>query len=270
MLTFPEHILEKAPWSVSKLGVIEQCSLKFDLKYNQRTEEAGTFTESRVGVAVHSALELSVRGSPINQAMQYARESSDLTHAELQELDARIEQIENFTSRMKHFRKKYGVIEEHVESRWGMDQSFDWCGYYGDKGPGKLFFRGAVDYAMYTKSKHLIIIDHKSGKQRDLEHYQTQLRVYSMMALARFPEAKGVQCAINFVMPDKMEWDKYVSAETIKGEYRPWLHEHMSKVCAGLLDEPKPTKTKLCDWCGYKSICPAHGEVTRGKLPVLQ
>lgn len=266
MLSFESHIIDGGPWSISKLGTIEKCSLQYDYKYGrQKQPELVQFAESRVGTAVHKALELALGGANVSAAIAQAIDMYELSSVETEEVDARVDQIEKFVERMAAFRNKHGVQEDCVEQKWGMGTDLAWTGFFGDKKrDAKVFFRGVVDYAMYTRSRDLIIIDHKSGKARGLEYYQTQLRVYALMGLARFPEARGVQTAINFVLADQIEWDKFAPAEKIRKEYAPWLQEHMSKVCAGLLEEPTPNKTKLCDWCGYKPICPAHREVTSG------
>lgn len=266
MDAFDPHVLENGPWSISKLGVIEKCSLQYDYKYGkQKQPELVQISDSRVGVAVHKALELALQGLLVRDAISHAKDAYELSSTEEEEVDSRVEQIEKFVGRMAAFRRNYGVVDTCIEEKWGMTADLRWSGFFGDsRRELPVFFRGVVDFAMYTKSRDLIIIDHKSGKMRDLEYYQTQLRVYALMGLARFPEARGVQTAINFVMPDSLIWDKFVPAETIAREYGPWLRGHMSKVCAALLAEPAPNKTKLCDWCGYKPICPAHREVTSG------
>jgi RecB family exonuclease len=243
------------------MGVIEKCSLQYDFKYGaQKQPELVQFAESRVGVAVHSALEHALRGLAVDRALLHAKDDHGLTSAECEELDARAAQIARFVSRMAGFKKKHGVSSESIEEKWGMNAGFTKAGFFD----GDVFFRGVVDLAYLTGAGDLVIIDHKSGKQRELTYYDTQLRVYALMGLARFPHIRGVQTAINFVMPDAMAWAPYVPAHQIRDEYQPWLVGRMNDACQGLLTEPKPSKSKLCDWCGYRPICPAHREVTSG------
>lgn len=264
MLQLAEHVLSHAPWSFTKLGTLEKCGLQYDYKYGtQKQPELVQFAESRVGVAVHKALEVALQGFPVAKAMELARGELELSTQECEDLDARVDQIEGFVKRMDVFKKKHGVTETCIEEKWGVYDDLTWSGFFGRE--RKPLFRGMVDFAMLTRSKDLIIIDHKSGKQRDLEHYTSQLKVYAVMGLARFPEARGVQCAINFVMPDQLVWGKFASAAKIREEYVPWMQEYLTTVCAELLKAPAPNKTKLCDWCGYRPICPAHKEVNRGQ-----
>lgn len=259
-MRFPEHVLANGPWSISKMGVIERCSLQYDFKYgSQKQPELVQFAESRVGTAVHAALENALKGLEVKRALLHAQDDYELTSAEVEELNSRSEQIERFVAKMAKFKQRYGVTQESIEEKWAMDAEFKKASFF-DKG---VFFRGVVDLAYMTSSGDLVIIDHKSGKQRDLSYYETQLKVYALMGLARFPHIRGVQTAINFVMADQVDWAGHVTADKIRSEYAPWLVGQMTKACEGLLKEPTPNKSKLCDWCGYKPICPAFKEVPR-------
>lgn len=252
---FPEHVLKHGPWSISKAGVIEHCSLQFDFKYKQKLKELVTFEESRVGIAVHKALELALGGTPLKTAFLHAQDQCELTHDEIERMLTFRDQIERFVRRMVGFRMQHGVLPQNVfiEKKWGLTADFTGAGFF-DK---TVFFRGVVDYALLTAKNDLIIIDHKSGKEKDLSHYENQFRSYALMALAQVPNLRGVQTAINFVMSDNLVWNKYTKAETIREVYQPWLVEHMTKACEGLLAPPAPTKGWWCNWCGFKPMCSA-------------
>lgn len=261
MLAFPEHVLKYGPWSISKAGTIEKCSLQFDFKYIQKMKELKTFEESRLGVAVHKALELALGGTPIRQAFLHASDQHELTTDENEKLQTFWDQVERFVRKMAAFRKQHGVMPQNVmlEQQWGMKADFSGARFF-DKA---VFFRGVVDYAFLTGKNDLIIIDHKSGKEKELHYYDAQFKSYALMALAHMPQIRGVQTAINFVMPDKLVWNKYVKAETIRDEYRPWLVEHLTKSCEQLTRPSAPNKGWWCDWCGYKALCPAFGGTGR-------
>lgn len=256
-MQFPEHVVKYGPWSISKAGVIEKCSLQFDFKYTKKIKELTQFQASRVGVAVHKALELALGGTPLKMAFLHAKDQSELTTDEEEQLETFWDQVDRFVKTQVAFRKKHGVIPQNVflEQQWGMKTDFTGSDFFGKQ----VFFRGVVDYAVLTPKMDLIIIDHKSGKEKDLSEYDAQFKSYALMALARIPNLRGVQTAINFVMPDKMAWNKYVKAEVIRDEYRPWMVEYLTKSCEGLLSEPVAKKGWYCDWCGYKPICPAFG-----------
>lgn len=290
---FPDHVLKYGPWSISKAGSIERCSLQFDYKYGiQKQKELESYNESRIGVAVHYALELALGGTAIRVAFQHAADKHELTSDETEQLEAFYDQIQRFVKRMASFQQKHGVHPANVmiEKKLGMRSDFTSCSFF-ERGGGcancrdgkdgheprqgkclyaptffkeslPVFFRGVVDYAMLTKNKELIIIDHKSGKEKDISQYEAQFRSYCLMAFAVIPDLKGIQTAINFVMTDKMAWNPYVKAEVVREQYRPWMVEYLTKSCEKLLQPPAPTKGWWCNWCGYKSICPSFTEKT--------
>jgi CRISPR/Cas system-associated exonuclease Cas4 (RecB family) len=256
----PEHVLKNGPWSISKAGTIEKCSLQYDFKYGpNKIKEVKPSDESRLGVAVHTALEYALTGTAVKLAFQIAADEKELTTDEVEQLQAFFDQVDRFVKKMLILRQKQGVMPQNVliEKQWALTPDFKGTGFFDKRLPP--FFRGVVDYALITRGNDVIIIDHKSGKQKDLSYYETQFRSYALMALAHIPELRGVQTAINFIQTDKLEWNPYVKASVIRETYMPWLIEHLTKCCEGLLAPPVAKKGWYCDWCGYKPICPAFG-----------
>lgn len=265
MLTFPEHVLKAGPWSISKAGVIEKCSLQFDYKYGpNKIPEVVTYEQSRVGVAVHKALELTLGGTDQKLAFQVAEDEGQLTTDEVDQLKSFWDQVRRFYLKTEAFKRKHGVRDVMIERKWGITTEFKPCAFFAKD---KVFFRGVLDYALPTASHDLIIIDHKSGKEKDLSYYENQFRVYAIMALAQDAGLRGVQTAVNFIQTDQLRWDKYVPAATIRDEYFPWLVKHLTDACQGLLNSPAPKKGWWCGtgkpdatWgCPYRPICPLYG-----------
>lgn len=263
----PSYIQKNGAWSVSKLGVIEQCSLKFDWKYgsNKLAEERSEDASALVGTVVHHALELALGGTKVSNAFQAALQAHDVLSDQRDLVMSFYSQVERFVQQALRWRSVWGVKNDlnsvMIERKWGFDANFNNCGFF-DK---QVVFRGVVDYALLTGKNNMAVIDHKTGKEHDLAYYDAQLRAYCLLALAKEPTLKAVHTGINFVMNDHMMWSPTpIPAEQIREEYRPWLISYISKACEGLKEPPKPTKQKLCDWCGYKNICPAHGGAGRG------
>jgi putative RecB family exonuclease len=258
-MSFLPHVMSHGPWSVSKLGVIEKCSLQFFYKYGEkRPEVLPSSPESRIGTAVHSALELSLQGTDLTRALRMAGKTHELTSMELEELDARSEQIKDFVKRVGQFKEKHGVRSTHIEEKWGLTADFKSTGFFSKD----VFFRGVVDLAMIPSNGDLVIIDHKSGKERGLEYYAPQLKVYAIMGLAKYPNARNVKLGLNFITTNNMVWDSLTPAEVVRSQYQPWLVDYMNETCKGLTEAPAPKPSRLCDWCGYKPICPAFAEVS--------
>lgn len=257
-LSIPEHVLKDAPWSISKAGTIEKCSMQFDYKYGpNKIKELTVYQPATVGVAVHKALELALEGTPVKVAFRHAIDQSALTTNETEEVMTFYDQVERFVKKMVIFQKKHGVLPQNrfLERKWAIKPDFTKTDFFDKKG----FFRGVLDFAMLTGTNDLVIIDHKSGKQKDMKEYEAQFKSYCLMAVAMIPNLRGVQTAVNFVMTDQLVWNKYVTAEEINTAYRPWLVEYLTKACTGLLKPPIAVKGWYCDWCGYKPICTVFG-----------
>ena len=263
----PPHIQKYGPWSISKLGTISQCSLKFDWKYGpnkQKEPETGN-TESSTGIIVHRALELALWTHSVKQAFQQALAETPVLSDQEDTVMSFYTQVERTVAQFAKLRVLWGVKDSTnsvmIERKWGLTADFTGCEFFAKN----VVFRGVVDYALLTSKNNLVIVDHKTGKKRSLDYYDAQFKAYCLLALSKYPELNSVQTAVNFVMSDKVEWSPApISAEQIRDEYRPWLLKHITESCAGLGAPPKPTVQSLCDWCGYKPTCPAHGGDGRG------
>ena len=256
-LVIPEYVQKNGPWSFSKAGVIAKCSLQYDYKYGtqKRPEEPRVSSEdSRIGVAVHKALEFALDNIPIKKAFQFAIDQGELTTDESERVMSFFDQINRFVKRIAAFKEKNGVRPQNVliEYKIGMTADFKNCQFFDKTG----LFRGVLDFTMLTAQGDAVVIDHKSGKQKDLKYYEDQCKAYCVLALAFRPELRGVQTAINFVQTDQLLWNPRVTAETIRNEYHPWLLKFLADSCASLQSPPEPHEGWWCDWCGYKGSCP--------------
>jgi hypothetical protein len=266
MSEIPAHVLSYAPWSVSKAGVIEKCSLQFDYKYGgDKFKELVQFEAAALGVAVHKALELALDGMSVKNALMFAGDEGGLTTDETEQLQTFHDQIVRFVAGQVAFCKQNGVLPQNRmrERKLAMTGDFTHTGWWGKD----ALFRGVIDYAVLTAKRDLIITDHKSGKEKDLKYFETQCKAYCLMAVANIPNLRGVQTCINFVMTDKQAWNPYVTTEVIRTEYGPWLIDYLTKACTGLLSEPVAKKGWYCDWCGYKPLCPSFGGQGRVAAP---
>ena len=253
----PEYVQKNGPWSFSKAGVIAKCSLQYDFKYGtqkQPEEPRVPSVESRVGVVVHKALEFALDGLKVKDAFRFAIDQGEMTNDEAETVMSFYDQVARFVAFIGRFKLKHGVKPQNVliEYKIGMSENFKSIQFYDKTG----LFRGVLDFTMITGHGDAVVIDHKSGKQKEMSMYEDQCKAYCVLALALRPELKGVQTAINFVQTDQLLWNPRVSAETIRNEYHPWLIKFLTASCAGLQAPPEPREGWWCDWCGYKGICP--------------
>jgi len=256
----PEYVLKNGPWSFSKAGVIAKCSLQYDYKYGplKKTfkEESTSSDDSRIGVVVHKALEFGLGDIPVKKAFQFAIDQGELTTDETEKVMSFYDQVDRFVQFIARFRVKHGVKPQNVmiEYRINMTPDYKSVQFFDNAG----LFRGVLDFMMLTAQGDAVVIDHKSGKQKEMKHYEDQCKAYCVLALAFRPELKGVQTAINFVQTDQLLWNPRVSAETIRNEYHPWLLKFLAESCVGLQKPPEPQEGWWCGWCGYKALCPKY------------
>jgi CRISPR/Cas system-associated exonuclease Cas4 (RecB family) len=292
-------VLQHAPWSVSKSEVIAKCGLMYAWKYGngsiQKIPEIKPYIEATIGVVVHKTLELALSDNfdnaspPISPAQRvktsmaiaidtypYEEKKKDtaapLTHDEIEQVSAFFDQIVTFIAKMDDRKKRFGSRMTFQERQWGISPTFMATPFFDPYQPKpkegeaplpvkhQTFFRGVVDYGMFTTSQHMIIIDHKSGKVKPLDKTASQCKAYCVMAVVQHPEIKGVQTAINYILHNEEPWNPHVSASEIRREYFPWLLSFVMENARNLLNpEPRPSKGWYCSWCGYKPICPKHG-----------
>jgi hypothetical protein len=262
---FRSTFKKNGPWSFSKAGVIQKCSLQYDYKYGpdkklfKEKEEPTSSDDSRVGVVVHKALEFALDNIETKKAFQFAIDQGELTTDETEKVMSFYDQVDRFVKYIARFKEKHGVKPQNVmiEYRINMLPNGRCVQFYDNSG----LFRGVLDFMMLTGQGDAVVIDHKSGKQKEMAHYADQCKAYCVLALAFRPELRGVQTAINFVQTDKLEWNPRVTAETIRNEYHPWLVKFLTDSCSGLLNPPTPQKGWWCDWCGFKNtVCPAFAK----------
>lgn len=258
LAVLPSYAAAGIPWSYSKAEVAAKCSLQYDFKYGAArktyTEDTSAFTESRVGSAVHKALELALDGTPIAKSFQVAIDMTELAHDEAETTHSFVDNVTAFVKRAAAFRVKYNIKPHNVflEYRIGLSPDFKSVPFFENSG----LFRGVLDLVMLTPYGDAVVIDHKSGKQKEMSEYEAQCKAYCILILARHPQITGVKTGVSFLLTGALEWNARVSAETIRNEYHPWLLKFLAESSTGLQLPPTPKKDWWCGWCGYKALCP--------------
>jgi len=246
------NVIKYAPWSPSKASLAGQCSKAFKYRYILREKGLGQSSVAKIGNAAHRVQELALEGSTTKQAMDAGvKEYDSLTHAERETVKSFSNAVHKFTDKLHKFGVEHPIKELFLEVPLAIDKNYEACDY---KDPGAMI-RGIADVMLLLEDGQVIIIDHKSGKKHPIKKFSTQLNIYTVMAFAKFPEAAGVQTAINFMAHDAdVKWASYRTAEYINSILKPWLGKHLEGKAANL-DEFRATITPLCGWCDYRQIC---------------
>lgn len=259
-IEFSNLVLKYAPWSMSKASLAKNCSFAFDLKYVERArgKTPPRSSAGAIGRAIHQILEALLKGTPLSDVRNVIlRASVDerLTSPEIEDVMGYTHNIASFLRRLDAYKKKHGITEVVVEERFSFSKDFLPTKY---NGPG-AFFQGVWDLAMHAGDR-VILLDHKSGElgnpEKVLERYGDQRRFYTIGALNRFPDIKGVHVAFHYVQSEDIVWAKEMdSLKRIRDEYIPWYTAHLNQ-CAENIPSRSPQKGWYCSFCNYNHVCP--------------
>jgi putative RecB family exonuclease len=247
------HLPLYSPWSPSKADLAARCPLAFKYRYVDKLKSGPKGTPAKVGTAAHLAQELVFKGDTVKIALDKAvAESKDpLTHKEEEQLRSFAQSLLDFEQKIKKFTARHPVKGVLLEKKWAITADFTPCDFFAEDG----MIRGIIDMGLLLESEHLVIIDHKSGRQRPLKHYGTQLDIYAVLSHAHYPEVNGVQCAINFMAHDEVVWGAPKSVQYITKTLRPWLLGYLNSRAENVSDYTARTG-RHCSWCDHRALCP--------------
>jgi len=282
-----ESVLADAPWSVSKVQTIDKCLHSFWLKYRQKIKEEEGGSAARVGTCVHSVLEYGLRTDMPDEARVLSDTESDenapptivevpshtevqmderlpyllnlfakakrnkLNDEEIADAAAMLPRVKTFCLSMQQVAEKRGVTKFYLEHRAAIGTDFLPRPYAG----GGALIRGLMDFGFMTDKNVYVIIDHKTGKPKNLSDYEDQLRIYMLFVMAHHPDAQAVQCGINHTLRAKVDWGDLYTRAHVETRFQPWLDHYLNRLGIKLLSLTdkggKPKVGPLCSWCGF-------------------
>lgn len=306
-MEFSAHVLNHAPWSHSKFGSVEKCQLQYYKRYVEKQREHGSSAESKVGVAVHYVSEHVVKHdmAPTSTLLDEAVRLGKLTSSEVDSMMTFMPKVEKFADWLRNFIHKYGVKETLIEEQMGINLRFEptsfspgdeWTEeellvpwestprdperpplkyYTGDRLRQAVLdglapvMRGVLDLGLLTANNDMVIIDHKTGKHKNIADHGPQLNIYRLFAVARY-NVRSVQCAIHYAETGRIDWTPPMTREQIIRQLQPWLYHYLNKqhYKLKLIDEGKEAPPDeigwWCSWCGFVRDCPPGlAEATR-------
>jgi hypothetical protein len=253
--------LRHAPWSPSKIQCAQRCPLEFHFRYVDKIAEPEVAPETRLGKALHRALEGALSTPPVADAGPTARKDlmSDEERARFDELSV---SVGKFVQRVDGFRQRRRVQAELIEHRLAVAFDLSPLEFISRD----AFFRGVWDAGYLFDDGLLAVVDHKTGVRRGPADYVDQLHGYALLAAAHVPPMKRVWLGVHFVAEAAMEWAEPVERERIKAEIAPRLVAAIEAAAATVNAGPVPRMSTWCRRCSYKSICPAM-RACDGELP---
>jgi len=252
------------PWSKSKLDVATSCPLRFHLQYVEKAQGSRvTRGEGRIGRAAHRALETLLKGKDvkINDLLaQYALDEK-LTSVETEELLCLRDQILSFIDRFQLWMDRHNVKRPdlYIERRLALRENFSKTKFWDNKNG---MIRGVVDLMVRVPAQggvNVVILDHKTGRSKDMTYHDDQMRIYAVMADSNIARVRSVRLAMHFLRHEEIKWFPPISIDVIRSEYRPWL---LDKIVSVETELAARTTTDAnpgwgCDYCAYQHQCPA-------------
>lgn len=256
---FALNVLQNGPWSISKANCLNMCPKQYNYKYITKTPEVSKSAESQFGVFLHQIIETILKNPKIEA--ETLIEESDLNIDQKIEAMKRAKSIMSFNERIDKFKELHGVKTTLVEHKLAIGSDFKKTDFFNKEG----LLRGLIDYGMITKDRVLIIIDHKSGRKKPINEHNVQFNAYMILGAANF-DIDAVQCAVNYIGSDKLEWANHRDGSTkpwtraeIEQQTKRWLVTYLNslepQIEALSLGKIKHKVGWQCEWCSYSPIC---------------
>ena len=244
-----------APWSASKVSTALRCPRLFHFRYVEKVPEPEVMPEARIGKAIHKALELSLQGTPIPEAVQKIR--ADLP-SEIEQLrfDVLGNGIAPFTSRIGQFKRRRRVARQLVEYSLAVREDLTVTQFYS----GDAYYRGVLDLGYLFDDDSAAVLDHKTGQRLPGSSIMDQLEGYAVLAHAAFRYVKRLWLGIHWVGERAVEWSAPVPPETIVDKLVPDLLDNIEAAALAVDDGPRTHPGPWCDRCSYRGLCPASRE----------
>jgi RecB family exonuclease len=243
-----------APWSASKVQAALQCPRLFHYRYVERLPEPEQMPETRIGKAVHAALELALGGLPLDAAAATARGSleGEIEHARYDRL---IETTPGFLGRIDEFRRRRRVVRELVEFQLAVREDFSPTAFYA----GDAFFRGVIDLG-FQHDDGVTLVDHKTGARSVRLSVTEQLEGYAVLAAASFRGLRRIWLGVHWVAAGEVDWAPPLSPREVERVLKPRLHGNVEAAALAVDDGPRYNPGVWCERCSYRSVCPAGRE----------
>jgi len=244
-----------APWSASKVSTGLRCPRLFHFKYVEKVPEPEVMPETRIGKAIHKALELVLQGTPIADAVRDVRAELPGDHEQLR-FDALAHGIEPFSTRIQQFRRRRRVARQLVEYSLAVREDLSVTQFYS----GDAYYRGVIDLGYLFEDDSLALVDHKTGARIPGTSIADQLEGYAVLAAAAFRHVRQFWLGLHWVAERAVEWSAPLPPEDVVEKLVPDLLDNIEAAALAIDDGPRPNPGTYCDRCAYRSLCPASRE----------
>src|SRR5215831_4996860 len=247
--------LINAPWSASKVSTALRCPRLFHFRYVQKIPEPEVMPETKIGKAIHKALELVLQGTPLTEANDKVR--AELGEIEQLRYDALGHGIPPFVSRISQFKRRRRVARQLVEYSLAIREDLTTTQFYS----GDAYYRGVLDLGFLFEDDSIALVDHKTGSRIPGTSIADQLEGYAVLAAAAFRHVQTFWLGLHWIAERAVEWSTPVPPETIIDRLVPDLFDNIEAAALAIDDGPRPNPGSWCDRCSYRELCPASREL---------
>jgi hypothetical protein len=233
-----------------------RCPRLFHFRYVDKLKEPEIMPETRLGKAIHHALELVLQGTPIAQATGQIRTELPSEH-EQQRFDRLSTNIGPFSDRIAQFRKRRRVTRQLVEYSLAIRDDLSATQFYS----GDAYYRGVLDLGYVFSDDSLALVDHKTGSRNPGSSIADQLAGYAVLASAAFRQVRAFWLGIHWVADRALEWNGPVRPDAIVDQLVPDLLDNIEAAALAVDDGPRANPGPWCDRCSYRAVCPTSREL---------
>lgn len=248
--------------SYSAIDTYKTCPLKY--KYQEIDKiKVPKAREAVFGTTLHSALRFMFSRDPLyptlDEVINFYNEEWLKQRNKTSWPDENIEKIlkEHGAKILTRFYKNnspwnFNVLD--LESRFEVA--------FQDKDTGETHaLSGIIDRIDKPDDQTVEIVDYKTGRRlpsQESLNNNLQLSIYHLGLLSRWPHlsSKKIRLTLNYLPhAETLSTERALEdLQKTKNTVLATIHEIEAKISAN--NDFQPTPGPLCDWCGYKSICP--------------
>jgi hypothetical protein len=244
-----------APWSASKVATALRCPRLFHFKYITKVKEPEVMPETRIGKAVHKAIELVLQGTAISEATQTVRAELP-NETEQVRFDKLGTGIQPFAQRISQFKRRKRVARQLVEYSLAVREDLTTTQFYA----GDAYYRGVLDLGYIFEDDSIALVDHKTGSRIPGTSITDQLEGYAVLAASAFKHVRSFWLGIHWIAERAVEWSKPVPQKVIVDERMPNLLDNIEAAALAVSDGPRANPGTYCDRCSYRDLCPESKE----------
>lgn len=237
--------------SYSALQTFKQCPQKYKFQYVDKIR-APKSKEAVFGNKIHKALQFFHSKQPISptldELLNYLKDIWDSTPFQNQEEDMiyfseAIKLLKNYYNHYLKIKDKFTVIDTEIRFEVKLE---------------KCRVAGIIDRIDKTKDG-IEIIDYKTTKrlpsQQDIDN-NLQLSIYCLGLINRWPQfakqgLKNIKLSFYY-----LKHQEIISTQRTQEELDSLRGQILEQLAEIDKSNFKPIPSPLCDWCGYKNICP--------------